>query len=573
MLGRRKVRSRGPVIRRPRLVPTPEGLPAATARKALPDRMGLYEVRREGINTTTRQAEALNLAVAGPPLGMRGTVIGTDLHTGQVVIHDVFDDYAMENIESGAVLLVGDVGNGKSSVLKTVYGIRQLRRANRQVAIITKKREGHGGEYDRLCQITGITPIRFGRGGGMTINPLDPRIVRDEQTAYAPGGGDLDEGDLVGQDSLVRAVLEIIMHRSLAPREGYALRAAHAQVVAQARDTGVEPTLRDLAFAMLHPDETAAAYVSKTTAELLEWGMDAALELDRMCQGDLAGIVDGPTNADVDLDADLVVFDVSALPDDGDAIAIVMAVLSTWLTNVWLRVDGKQRTFIVEEGWHLISRASSARILRRLYRLHRAYALQVVAAIHHLSDLPQRGADNEEAYALVQDAAVVYVLKQKQPRDAEDCVRVLGLPSSCADHIRKLRKGCFLLKIGDRDPIAVRHERSNLEVWLTDTDAAMLGRPMFEIPVPMSVLDEEAEAFEVNPVISRVPASANAADDAEPELLAKPPQVVNGRSTAVGQSPGTQGGHVINGEARVNGDHEYGRHAYPPPSVPTRDRG
>jgi hypothetical protein len=89
----------------------------------------------------------------------------------------------------------------------------------------------------------------------------------------------------------------------------------------------------------------------------------------------------------------------------------------------------------------------------------------------------------------------------------------------------------------------------------------------------MSVLDEDAEAFEVNPVVSRVPATANATADAEPELLAKPPQVVNGQSASAGQSIGAQAGHVINGEARVNRDHEYGRHAYPPPSVPTRDRG
>ena len=118
---------------------------------------------------------------------------------------------------------------------------------------------------------------------------------------------------------------------------------------------------------------------------LLEDGRDVAIELNRLCEGDLRGMFDGPTSADIDLDAPLTVFDLSALDADGEALPILMACIGVWLQFVWVRPDGRKRIFVVEEGWHVIGNLYTARLFRRLWKLARGLGLQNIAVVHHLS--------------------------------------------------------------------------------------------------------------------------------------------------------------------------------------------
>jgi hypothetical protein len=436
--------------------------PAAESRPSLLAGLARsHETRRPGLSTTTTQAEAVFLATAEPSLGSRGVLIGKELFSGQGFVYDPFVLYG-EDLPGPNVLVAGNVGTGKSLGEKT-YALRQIR-FGRQVAVLDSKDQQGDGEWAPICRAIGVAPIRFARNNGVRINPLDPRILR--------GRDDADD-DAVGQDALLRTIAEVALRRRLTPEEGYALREAHAKVLAGPRPAEAQPTLPDLIDALFHPSQDAAKRTRTTLPRLVEDGRKVALELDRMCRGDLRGLVDGPTSLHVDLAAPLLVFDLSALDSESDALPVVMAVIGTFLQSTWVRPDGRKRIFIVEEGWHVIGNLSTARLFRRLWKLARGLGLQNVAVVHRLSDLVA-GADDELR------AAIAALLKEAQTRklyrsdtsELAALARELGLPQAAVRQLPHLPRGCAVWQVGSRIRI-VQNVISDYERDLALTDAAM----------------------------------------------------------------------------------------------------
>ena len=76
---------------------------------------------------------------------------------------------------------------------------------------------------------------------------------------------------------------------------------------------GRAPTLPIVVEAMLVPTEEAARAVRTDVAGLAADGRQVALELRRLVAGDMRGMFDGPTTPGLDLDASLVVLDLSAV--------------------------------------------------------------------------------------------------------------------------------------------------------------------------------------------------------------------------------------------------------------------
>lgn len=423
-----------------------------------------HETRRPGLATTTSQAEAVFLATAEPSLGARGVLIGKELFSGQGFVYDPFVLYG-EDLPGPNVLVAGNVGSGKSLGEKT-YALRQIR-FGRQVAVLDSKDQQGEGEWAPICRALGVAPVRFARNNGVRINPLDPRILRGTES---DGGTD---DDAVGQDALLRTIAEVALGRRLTPEEGYALREAHTKVLTARRPNGVQPALPDLIEALFHPSQEAAKRTRTTMPRLVEDGRKVALELDRMCRGDLRGLVDGPTSLQVDLSAPLLVFDLSALDSESDALPIVMAVIGTFLQSTWVRPDGRKRIFVVEEGWHVIGNLSTARLFRRLWKLARGLGLQNVAVVHRLSDLVA-GADDELR------AAIAALLKEAQTRklyrsdtsEMASLARELGLPQAAVRQLPHLPRGCAVWQVGSRIRI-VQNVISDYERDLALTDAAM----------------------------------------------------------------------------------------------------
>jgi hypothetical protein len=431
-------------------------------RSALLGRLGLYAPRSAGIPSTTRQAEVLCTAISAPPTTVEGLANGIDLTTGQPVFHDPFTAYEKKIVSSPNVVVLGDLGKGKSSLIKTVFVTRQLTFRNRRAVVADRKDQGGEGEFSEICRQLGGRPIRFEVGGaGSRINLLDPVI---NVTAAATT-------QVAGQLQLLRAVVQTASGRPVDSWQGAALREAHLRALRRAETEERTPVLEDVLHSLGEPPPAAKFGGLDSTKARQSWA-DAALttrfDLERLVGDDLAGLFDGPTSPDVTLSGRLTSFDLSPLPADGPAIPLVMTVLNTWLTNLLRRERGWQTTFVAEEGWHL-AEGVGARIFQRNSKLSRGVGLANVVALHHVSDIPA----DSPAISMLQEAGTAYLYAQGRPADAQRCIDLYSLPTHLVDDLMALPQGMCLLKIDTGAPIAMQHLRSRWEVAITDTDAAM----------------------------------------------------------------------------------------------------
>ncbi|WP_433635589.1 ATP/GTP-binding protein [Nocardia sp. CA-120079] len=457
-------------------VDTTEGLvPIAPPRRRVPkrrrwlDRMGYYEPRPDGSASTTRQGEALNLAITRKPSGHRGVINGVDATNNAPIALDQFSAYG-DDISNINVVVIGDVGKAKSSLMKTVFTTRTLP-LGRQIIVVDKKKQSGRGEYGVIADAVGAKSVEFstGAGDGPRLNLLDPAISLQGEhhgAEYRPEG----------QAQLVYAVLEDTMGRPLSETEKAAVANTLDLVTRDKVAAGGEPVIGDVAHRMLHPhDHDTDVFGPLYRDEAQLWGRDAALALRRLSETDLRGLVDAPTTPEVRaaLEHPLVHLDVSRLPDSGPALRVVMTLVNTWLSNrLAARSSAYQQTeMLVEEGWHL-GEGSTGLHLRRNMKLSRGLGFSTVSAFHHISDFPV----DSPARALMQESSIVYIYGQERYDDAAAAATMYQLPAGSIETIMQLGPGQCLLKIGSRDPILMRHIRSPLERQLTNTDAAIKGK-------------------------------------------------------------------------------------------------
>jgi hypothetical protein len=450
-------------------------------------KLGFYDPAAPGVESSTRQMEFSHMAIASPPTSHRGLVFGVDAGSGWMVVHDPFTAYGTE-LESPNVCYIGDLGQAKSSAMKTWGVLRQLI-LGRRVVVIDKKYQldTKSGEYGPLAKKLKIKPVNFMvGGGGARINILDPRIAaRLNEEDHEPAEGFRTPA---GQSMLVRAVMEEALGRPLLPKEGKAVRMAHRQALTTETAAGREADVRHILEALYAPDKDAATAAGLTVEELREWGQDPAFELERMIEDDLAGLIDGPTSPEVQLNSGLTVFDVSLLPEDGPALPIVMTIINTWLANTLYRqTEPVPTTLLIEEAWHTVQ-GSVAKVTRRNTKLSRALSLSCQFAFHHISDIPE----DSPAIAMLKECGTVLLYKQQKSADALACEEMFNLPPGSAHDISALVKGTCLFKIGSKDPFVAIHIRSPLEVELTDTDKAMKSTNTL-------AFDEEIPDLEVLP--------------------------------------------------------------------------
>lgn len=439
-------------------------------RRRMLDRYGWYEHRPEGAWTTTRQAEALNLATSRRSSRHEGVVAGLNIVSGELEILDPFALYG-DAISGINVCVIGDIGQGKSALIKTAFGLRQLV-ADRQVVVLDKKPQSGCGEYTPIARTLGAASIRFrAGGGGACVNLLDPAI----STGGEHTGG-LSGIVPAGQEALVLAVLADSMGRELDEREKSAVGLALELVNADARNQGRAPVIRDLAMRLLDPRTDDFDTVGGRWAERgLEWGLEPGLALLRLADRDLKGLVDAETSQEIRDSLDthpLVHFDLSALPTDGPALRVVMTVINTWLANRLAARSSRfaQTILVVEEGWH-VAQGSTGEVFQTNMKLSRGLGLCTVSAFHHISDLPV----DSPARALMQEASIVVLMGQGREDDVRETCRMYRLPPGTEETLMRLGRGQALVKIGRRDPFLLQHIRSPLEAELTDTDRAVKG--------------------------------------------------------------------------------------------------
>ena len=415
---------------------------------------------------TTRHLGAAYPLLAESGLGPRGVVIGHDL-LGGTFVYDPFELYAQGVISNPNLVLIGQIGRGKSALVKT-YLWRQAVFGRRAWVVDPK------GEYGALAEAWGVRPVALHPGGSVRLNPLDP--------APDPTGGDAAPGPTGLADrrraELLASLASASLGRALGPRERVAVDLALAAV-----ETGPQvPTLPAVVDALLAPSADAARSVRTERSTLLEDGRDVALELRRLVHGDLRGMFDGPTTGGLDLAGPLVVLDLSALYRS-PALGVLMVCATAWLQAALARDAAAGHTagqvlVVVDEAWAILANLAVARWLQSSWKLSRAYGVANLAVLHRLSDLAAVGAAGSEQVGLAQglladsETRVVYA---QPPGEVASAGALLSLSETEAELVPQLRRGVGLWKVGARS-FLVQHVVGSAERRLVDTDGAMTGR-------------------------------------------------------------------------------------------------
>ncbi|MEV5338353.1 ATP/GTP-binding protein [Streptomyces sp. NPDC052676] len=423
------------------------------------------QTRRRAIRSTSTNACGLYPAVGAASMDPRGVIIGREAYSGKAYIFDPFilyDPKARVRLPSPHVLVLGKSGHGKSALEKT-YVLRQLRFRDRNFCILDAQGEDGSGEWDGIARELGITPIRLVYGDadaseGIRINPLDSRIPAEHQF------------------KVLVSMMEILAGGPLTSQTKFALAEAHKAASAAARAKGRVAVLSDVLDALTAPRQALLGQQPVSPQELIEWGQPAALALDELCNPDrdLAGLFDGPTSEGIDLDARLIVFDLTKLPREGEAMPLLMAVIGPWIRFGWIKPgDNIKRTLIVEEAWHILSHRPVARLFEELVRYGRRLGLSFWAILHHLADLVLEEAPEAAAILKLTATRVVYHLDRDEAEKTSD---YLGLTSwarkSLPDGANICAPGRAIWQVGSRINL-VEHIRTATEIRLTDTNRRM----------------------------------------------------------------------------------------------------
>ncbi|NQX29845.1 ATP/GTP-binding protein [Microbacteriaceae bacterium VKM Ac-2854] len=425
-------------------------------------RRGWYAPASKGAPSTTRQAEILNTALIGPPTGTDGIVNGRDMLSRTMIAHDPFTAYnaSPRKITSPNCVVSGTVGNGKSSLTKTVFVLRPLILEKRRAIIFDKKKkadEAGEGEYADVARRFGSDPIVFTEDATSTkLNLFDPMMSR--------GGGDK------GQERLLRTITSLANGgQPLSKWEKKALRSALTGM------RGTEARRRPHVLTDLLPhlgrvadDLSTGDYAPDVKAKVHEAGISVRLTLEELLE-DYGSMFDGQTSSAVDLRGKLTSFDISQLPDEGAAIPVVMALGHEWMMGRLTGERGWGTNVIWEEGWHMIG-GPSAHLIRSSTKLSRSLGLCNVFVMHKgQTDIPV----DSPGMAIIKEAQTIYTFAQDRREDAEWCARTFNYAPETVDLLMRLKPGHFVFKYGAEPETHVRHIRSPWEAAVTNTDEAI----------------------------------------------------------------------------------------------------
>jgi len=421
-------------------------------------RSGFYAPALPGAPTTTRQAEILNTALIGPPTGTQGVVIGRDVLSRTSIAHDPITAYnaVPREVSSPNVIIMGDVGAGKSTHTKANYVLRPLLLQGRRCVVFDRKDQAGEGEYSQVVRRYGYEPIRFTADGtGTKLNLLDPVILE--------GTG------LQGQARLLNIVTRLARgDQALGAWEEEALRAALRTTIDQVGDRRA-PVLADVLpnFGNVVDDPDYRSLSASARDDLHKAGLSVRWTLNGLLD-EYAGLLDGETSSTVDLSGKLTSFDISQLPDDGPAVPVVMAIGNMWMLGRLRRDRGWATTVVYEEGWHMIG-GPSAQLIKANQKLSRGLGISNVFVMHKGSDIPA----DSPGMAIIQEAQTICIYRQSRPEDATWCQHTFGLAAETADTIEKLRDGHFIFKYGSHPETHAQHILSGWEAHITNTDEAL----------------------------------------------------------------------------------------------------
>lgn len=427
---------------------------------------GPFGLRLPRHRATTANLCAVYPFQAGEGLGPRGVYLGTDVLTGGgAFCYDPFELYTQGLLTSPNMLVLGEVGSGKSTAVKTllfrsVGVLGSPDGSSRWAAILDPK-----GEYAGLAEALELTVLRLSPGGSTRLNPLDagPAVEPDELVAR--------------RTSLVTALVAELLHRDLGALEDAAVGWAVADLTRTPRRR--PPVLGDLVRLLADPSREMLGQARLSADELARELAPARYALGKLLDRDLRGMFDGPSTVTVDWAGRGLVLDLSAVYSDPQALRLVMVAATGWLQTLLAAPSaepGPRRYQVLEEVWALLGSERTAKYLQSAFKLARSYGVANIAVAHRIADLYAQADDGSSAAkvaaGLLSDTQT-RVLFRQPPDQVDQARRLLGLTAAEARLLPELAKGRALWKVAGRSAV-VQHVLAPAERALCDTDARLL---------------------------------------------------------------------------------------------------
>ncbi len=301
-----------------------------------------------------------------------GILYGINRHNNSLIL---FDRFSMQNAN---MTIFATSGAGKSYTVKLEI-LRSLMLGSEIIVIDPEM------EYKHLSDAVGGTYVNISLSSDSKINPFDlPRPVGRQVKV-----SDIIRASVIALKGLVRVMLGSLTHQedSLVDRallETYAKK----DITEDADLSKAEPPLmRDL----------------QEVLEGMEGTEDLVLRLQKYTEGTFSGLINSPTN--VEMDNKLVVFSVRDLEDELRPIAIYTIVNYIW--NV-VRSELKRRMLVIDEAWWLMQHEDSAKFIFALVKRCRKYYLGVTTITQDVNDFLK----STYGQAILNNSALRLLLKQ-----------------------------------------------------------------------------------------------------------------------------------------------------------------
>ncbi|HZJ41630.1 MAG TPA: ATP-binding protein [Patescibacteria group bacterium] len=302
----------------------------------------------------------------------RGILYGINRHNNSLIL---FDRFTLPNANS---VVFATSGAGKSYAIKLEI-LRSLMLGTDVIVIDPEY------EYKHLSEAVGGTYINISLSSENKINPFDlPVSVGGEARPK-----DIIRSAVITLKGLVRLMIgkmtydeDSIMDRALL--ETYAKK----DITPDSDLSQIEPPIMaDL----------------EQVLDGMEGGNGLALRLRKFTKGTFAGLLNTPTN--VEMNNQIVCFSVRDLEDELRPIAIYTVINYIW--NI-VRSEMKKRILVIDEAWWMMQHEDSAKFIFALVKRCRKYYLGVTTITQDVNDF----LTSPYGQAIVTNSSMQILLKQ-----------------------------------------------------------------------------------------------------------------------------------------------------------------
>ena len=281
-----------------------------------------------------------------------GILYGINRHNNGLIL---FDRYKMENAN---MVVFAKSGGGKSYTVK--LEIFRSMMVGTNVIVIDPE-----NEYKYLCDTVGGSYVKMSLDSDFHINPFDlPKVGDDEDPE------DILRSNIASLIGLLHIMLGNITPEEdsildVAIRETYAMRDITPQSDFKSFNANSFPTMSDL-YEVLRNSEG---------------GESLAVRLSKYTEGIFAGVLNNPTN--VQVDNQLVVFNIRDLEEQLRPIAMYVVLQFIWNE---MRSEMKKRMVVVDEAWVMMQNDDAASFLFGIAKRCRKYYTGLTTITQDIAD-------------------------------------------------------------------------------------------------------------------------------------------------------------------------------------------